>query len=49
MSAAHSGLARSVAVAPNTHSARFARVMATFMRRMSFTKPAMIGDWQVSQ
>ena len=32
MSAAHSWLARSEAMEPSTHSARFARVMATFMR-----------------
>lgn len=43
MSAAHSGLARSVARLPSTHSARFARVMATFRRRTSFTKPARGG------
>ena len=40
MRAAHSRLARSVAMEPSTHSARLARVMATFIRRMSFTKPA---------
>ena len=40
--AAHSALpARSVARLPSTHSARLARVMATFRRRTSLTKPVV--------
>lgn len=42
MSASHSRLARSVAMLPSTHSALLARVIATFIRRMSVTKPAVI-------
>ena len=38
-SAAHTGLRPSVAADPSTHSACFARVIATFMRRTSARKP----------
>jgi hypothetical protein len=51
MSAAHSGLLRSVARLPSTHNERLARVMATFMRRMSFTNPAgsKRQTWRISR
>ncbi len=39
MRAAHTGSARSVAAEPRIHSARFARVMATFRRRTSDRNP----------